>query len=160
MADSCSTRRKHLTLKQKIKVIQEAKKNPKLGVRDLCQRFNCGKTQIATVLKEKEQLLALYESNASDKSCKVSLRTRKSDFSEVNEVLYKWYLLACSKNIYPAGPQLVVKAKEIAERLGRGEFKGSNGWLEKWKRKYNIKQLTVSGESGDVSGATVDSWKE
>ena len=160
MADSCSTQRKHLTLKQKIEVIQEAKKNPKLGVRGLCQRFNCGKTQIATVLKEKEQLLALYESNASDKSCKVSLRTRKSDFSEVNEVLYKWYLLACSKNIYPAGPQLVVKAKEIAERLGRGEFKGSNGWLEKWKRKYNIKQLTVSGESGDVSGATVDSWKE
>jgi len=159
MADS-SSRRKHLTLKEKIEVIKEAKKNPMLGVRDLCQRFNCGKTQIATILKQKEELLALYESNASEKSCKVSLRTRKSDFSEVNEVLYKWYLLACSKNIYPAGPQLVAKGKEIAERLGKDEFKGSNGWLEKWKRKYNVKQLTVSGESGDVSGATVDSWKE
>ena len=31
-----------------------------------------------------------------------------------------------------------------------------HGWLEKWKRKYNVKQVTVSGESGDVSGATVD----
>ena len=79
--------------------------------------------------------MALYESNASDKSCKVSLRTRKSDFSEVNEVLYKWYLLACSKNIYPAGPQLVVKAKEIAERLGRGEFKGSNGLAGEMEKK-------------------------
>ena len=25
---------------------------------------------------------------------------------------------------------------------------------------YNVKQMKVSGESGDVSGATVDSWKE
>ena len=25
---------------------------------------------------------------------------------------------------------------------------------------YNVRQMKVSGESGDVSGATVDSWKE
>jgi len=28
------------------------------------------------------------------------------------------------------------------------------------EKKYNVKQLTVSGESGNVSGATVDSWKK
>lgn len=28
------------------------------------------------------------------------------------------------------------------------------------KTKYNIKQMRVNGESGDVSGQTVDSWKE
>ena len=39
------------------------------------------------------------------------------------------------------------------------DFKGSNGWLEKRKKRY-IRQFTVSGESGDVQGATVDSWKE
>ncbi len=29
--------------------------------------------------------------------------------------------------------------------------------LEKWKKRYNVKQLKVNGESGDP---TVDSWKE
>jgi len=52
MADS-SSRQKHLTLKEKIEIIKEAKKNIKLGVRDLCQHFNCGKTQIAMILNRK-----------------------------------------------------------------------------------------------------------
>ena len=73
----------------------------------------------------------------------------------MNETLYEWYLLAVSKNI-----QLVLKAKEIADRLNVHEFKGSNGWLEKWKLRYNIRQMTICGESGDVSGDTVTSWKE
>lgn len=39
-------------------------------------------------------------------------------------------------------------------------FKGSNGWLGKWKARYNIKQYSICGKSGDVQGETVDSWKE
>ena len=36
----------------------------------------------------------------------------------------------------------------------------SNGWLELWEKRHNIKQVVVSGESGDVSGTTISSWKE
>jgi hypothetical protein len=89
-----------------------------------------------------------------------SLKYRSSEYSEINEKLYEWYLLACSKNIYPDGPQLIEKAREIAQRLGKTEFKGSNGWFEKWKRRHNIKRVSVCGESGDVRGETVDAWKE
>ena len=71
-----------------------------------------------------------------------------------------WYRVACSKSIYPSGPQLIEKGKEIAEKLGKSAFKGSRGWLEKWKKRYNVKQVKISGESADVSGETVDSWKE
>ena len=38
--------------------------------------------------------------------------------AEVNKAPYDWYILACSKNVYPTGPQLVEKAKQIAEWLG------------------------------------------
>ena len=55
------------------------------------------------------------------------------------------------------GPQLIEKAKQIAVSLGKPEFKGSRGWLEKWKKGKNLR---ISGESGDVQGPTVDSWKE
>lgn len=40
------------------------------------------------------------------------------------------------------------------------KFKGSNGWLEKWKLCYNIRQMTICGESGDVSNDAVTFWKE
>ena len=48
------------------------------------------------------------------------------------------------------------KAKEIAEKLGKPNFKASRGWLHKWKKRFNVKQLKICGESG----STVDSWKE
>ena len=44
--------------------------------------------------------------------------------------------------------------------MGISEFKASNGWLQKWKQRYNIKQVSICGESGDVQGDTVTSWKE
>ena len=34
---------------------------------------------------------------------------------------------------------LIEKAKEIAKRLGISDFKGSRGWFDKWKLRYNIK---------------------
>ena len=52
--------------------------------------------------------MSLYQSNASENS-KVR---RVSEFEEVNKALY---VLASSKNIYPGGPELIVKAKEIIQ---------------------------------------------
>ena len=43
---------------------------------------------------------------------------------------------------------------------GQPDFKASNGWLEKWKTRHNIKKLTICGESNEVKGDTVDSWIE
>ena len=136
-------------------MINQAKANSQITVRTLAEMFGCGRTQISDVLKNKEEILSAYESNAS-----TSKKKRISKFSDVNEALYRWYCMACSKNIYPCGPQLSTKAKEIAARLGVPNFEGTNGWLEKWKRRYNVRKVTVSGESGDVSGVTVSAWKE
>ena len=52
------------------------------------------------------------------------------------------------------------EAKLTAERLGDNEFQGSNGWLEKWKKRFNIKEMRVAGEDGDVNEVTLDSWQE
>ena len=54
----------------------------------------------------------------------------------------------------------MAKAKKIAQCLGKTDFEGTPGWLSKWKARYNIRRMKVSGESGDVSGDCVRSWKE
>ena len=95
---------------EKMEVIEEARKNPILSIRE---RFDCGKTQIASILKDKDKWISLYEANASANSCQTSLRARKSDFGEVNEILYKWYL-ACSKNIY-------LEVHSLLQRLKRSQ---------------------------------------
>ena len=60
---------------------------------------------------------------------------------EVNKALHEWHLIACSKNSYPGGSQLIEKAKEIAKHFGNTDIACSRGWLDKWKTRYNVKML-------------------
>ena len=39
-------------------------------------------------------------------------------------------------------------------------FVASDGWLEKWKATYAIKEKRIVGEGGDVPEETVSSWIE
>ena len=56
-----------------------------------------------------------------------TMKFRSTQFIDINKAIYEWYLQACSKNIFPGGPQLIARAKEIAERLGVVSFKA--GWI-------------------------------
>ena len=132
-AGSMAAKRKHLTLESKVKIISYAEENPKVGIRAIAETYGIGKTQVSDILRNKVSIKAAYASNFSThKKCRVS------KYSDVNEALYSWYNLACSKNIYPTGPQLVAKAKEIAQCLGKTDFEGTPGWLSKLKARYNI----------------------
>ena len=128
--------------------------------RALAEMFDCGRTQIAQIFK-KDSIMALYQSNASGSRIHSTKVSRTSEYQEINEGLYKWYTIACSKNIYPGGPELTEKAKVIAEKLGKPEFKGTNGWLGKWKAKYNIKQAREEEQNpGNCSTFHDCQWQE
>ena len=76
-------------------------------------------------------------------------------FQEVDSAMLEWCRMARSKNILLSGPMLQAKAVAVAAVMELEHFKSSNGWLEEFKTQYNIKGMTMSGES-----ETVKSWKE
>ncbi len=79
--------------------------------RELAEMFTCGRTQVAQILKKLDSILALYQSNASGSRIHSTKVSRTSEYQEINEALCKWYTIACSKNIYPGGPELTEKSK-------------------------------------------------
>ena len=85
--------RVHLTLEKKVEVIKTAKKNRTLTYKALGQIFGCGKTQLGSILKNQAAILESYEANAS--KSRAYSKSRLSEFSEVNDLLYEWYKLAC-----------------------------------------------------------------
>lgn len=153
-------KRNYLTLEKKVEVIKTLEKNPGMKMRSLAKMFDCGKTQVAKVIKGKDSVLSMYEAGMSKTTIHDGKTSRTSEYAEVNKAVYDWYTLACSKNIFPGGSQIAEKGRQIASALGKPGFKGSNGWLDKWKKRYDIRRFSVCGESGEVQGQTVDSWKE
>ena len=150
-----SRKRVHLSIDKKVEVIKYATDHPGVDVRAIGEQFKVSKTQVSDILKNKASVQMDFKSNLATHQ-----KPHNSKFASVNEALCEWFRMACAKNIYPSGPQLTAKAKEIATRLGIDGFEKGSGWLTKWKGRYNIKKIRVSGESGDVSGETISSWKE
>ena len=116
MASSKSKAQRHdLSLQKKVEVINFYEKNPGTSVRPLGEKFDCGTSQIAYLLKRKVSILwALSFIINTSGSRLLTVTSHSSEFSEVNEALYKWFCVASSKNIHPGGPELIEKAKEIS----------------------------------------------
>ncbi|GBN91199.1 Tigger transposable element-derived protein 6 [Araneus ventricosus] len=62
------------------------------------------------------------------------------------------------KNVPISGTSIIEKALQLAKALGYDEFRGSNGWLEKFKRKHRIRAKVISGESKDVDDNDSENW--
>ena len=49
--------------------------------------------------------------------------------------------------------------KVVLELNDKSEFKASNGWLDRFRARYNIKFRAISGESETVDNDTVEDWE-
>ena len=50
------------------------------------------------------------------------------------------------------------KAIEFAEKMNVKHFKASDGWLDRWKKRFNVSFKTVSGESTAYTDEVVAPW--
>lgn len=154
--------KKHcLTLDEKIKIL-DANKKKKMSCRDIAKTYKIGKTQASSLLRDERMLRKEYE-NFQGKGFKHVNRSSHQKFKPINEVLYSWFKKCEASGIYVNGPLLIEEAMNIKKSLNRPElesFKASNGWLDKWKLSYGIKEKQISGESLEVSTTTIESWIE
>ena len=57
-------------------------------------------------------------------------------------------------------PMIQEFSTKVAKKLSYVEFKGSSGWLTRFKGQHNLLQQKVCGKSADVVIDAVKSWKE
>ena len=50
------------------------------------------------------------------------------------------------------------KGTEIAKKLDISDFKASNGWLDRFRKRYGISYRQISGESEAVDKSSVSTW--
>ena len=85
---------------------------------------------MSTWLANKEKLFTSFEKPSNKKR---EIR-RNGNFTEVDLAVFKWFV-SQSKNIQIDRILLREKAKIYAQELGVKDFKASDGWLGKWKKK-------------------------
>lgn len=151
-----SKTRRLLTLKEKMQIV-EVFNSDKLTVRALAKRFQIGKTQAGEIIKKKEELTAKWHAGGNENQIRSFL---KSEGLNIDKTCYEWFRKARNKSIPVSGPLIKAKAKEIAEHLGYKDFRASDGWLEKFRKRHNISFKAVSGEAASVNPNDVSEFLE
>jgi hypothetical protein len=147
-------KRKVLTLEQRVQVVKmlDAGKS----CRKVAEEMGCGKTQIQAIAKDKISILDEWEKGGN--SDLKYVKRRKTTYEALNQLVWDWFCAARSKNVPISGKMIQEKAIILALEMGHDDFSASNGWLESWKTRHNVKLAVLSGESAGVNEETCQDW--
>lgn len=124
------------------------------SVNKIALELNVGRSTVLGWKKKKSDI----ESWCVKRICTESIKERKtmkcSEYEKVSEALYQWFRVQRDMGTPISGPILQEKAIKFYDELkdeGESGFTASNGWLDRWKQRYGVKQLSICGEklSGD-----------
>lgn len=131
--------------------------NPKLSYRELAALNGVCVSTIGNIIRNKDKILEIAQ-NVSEPQ--FMFRMRKPKNKVLDLYMFKWFQSRRKKLIALNGPLIQNEAKGMANSLGMVDFKASEGWLDKFKLRYNIYDLGLSGESASVDLSRVDEWKK
>ena len=90
------------------------------------------------------EILLQWENCANGK---IKRELKKTLNEDVNEIVWEWFVSVKAKNHRVLDPMVEEYAKKIAQKLGKTEFKASNGWMESFRKRYQIIFNELCGES-------------
>ena len=132
-------RRKHtaITISQKqgvLDLIDEGK-----TYEEISNIYGIAQSTISNIKEHRQQIIEATQNPSILPSHNTKLlKSRLSKGAQIiDERLCNWILKAQERNVAITGPKIVEKARLIADKFNL-KFKGSNGWLESFKRRHNI----------------------
>lgn len=136
------------SLELKYEVLMEVEKGTR-SKKQIADHYGLAQSTLSTWLKKADEIKnAFLTGDFSAKRKKL----RTAGYPEVEEALLKWFKTARDHNVPISGPFMMQRAVDLAEKLGvpKGEFKCSNGWLDRFKERHGISFKRICGEENSV----------
>lgn len=144
-------KRKTLTLQEKYNIIRKIESGMQQTV--LCKELNLSKTTVSGIWTSRQKILQeSYGKSLSIKKIRNPIRT------DVDKLLLEWFKTQRSLNMPISGPILQQKAEHFGRLVNGPDFKCTSGWIERFKKRYNITKGKIHGEAMDVNVDTVQHW--
>lgn len=135
--------RTSLSLKQKIELLKMIETAPPHKKRkQIAEEFGVAPSTISVVMKNKDKLKEAFYQDGVDLSKR---RFRKAVHEDIDSALYSWFKVACESNVRMSGPTLVSKAEELAAQLGKPDWKCSEGWMYRFRKRHGVVYNTSTG---------------
>ncbi|XP_072574493.1 ARL14 effector protein isoform X3 [Paramormyrops kingsleyae] len=151
MAGKSASKRRSITLdfKRKIVLLIETKIKTQA---DIVRDYALSKSTVSDIWSNREKY------KTSSQFADGSKKMRKSTYDDVEDALFLWLKQARSLGAPVSGPILKEKAVRLAVELGHNDFKCSDGWLDRFKKRRAVIFRVLSGESVSVPQELATDW--
>lgn len=149
--------KKVCTIQEKFKALQDIKAGESKS--SVAGKYGVPKSTISTWLlpANKEKIETAFSSGSTNLKRK---RLQSGKHENIEDAVFKWFLAARSASVPVSGLIIQEKANYYADKLGITDFKASNGWLDRWKARFNVAFKTISGEAKSCTPDMIAHWKE
>lgn len=139
-------KKKFVSIKEKLEALKRIDRGETL--KKIAADYGVGETTVGDWRRYRnkiEQFSSVASVNISTSDRK---SMKKSDYEKTSEALFLWFSTQRQKGSPISGPILQEKALFFRNKLEEGEkdFTASSGWLDRWKKRYGIRQLEICGE--------------
>ncbi|XP_070184437.1 tigger transposable element-derived protein 4-like, partial [Littorina saxatilis] len=124
-----------MTLKRRIEVINVVEANPLKKKKLIAEAFGISNSTLSTLLKDREKYKKYYYSGQTNPNKR---RVRGPKLGNVDEALVQWLAQARAANTTVNGRVLKGRATAIAQELGITGWTCSEGWIHRFKHRYNL----------------------
>ena len=118
-------------------------------------KYGIPKNTLSTWLQNKDKIFEAAKKRSNWKR----QWSRQGTFANLDQAMFKWLLVVRSRDVAVSALAFKTKAIEFAEKMNVENLKASDGWLDRWKKQFNVSFKTVCGESDACTGEMVLPWE-
>lgn len=131
------------------------------SIKKVATDLGVGEVTVGDWRRKRKEIENFLNKSASGGSGLSRKTLKKGDYEQTSEALLLWFSQLRGMGSPVTGPMLQSKALEFHDIFKDGEdtFTASDGWLDRWKKKYGIRQLSISGEKLSADSSEVSEFQ-
>lgn len=143
---SAKSKRKFVPMKVKLEALKRLDKGE--TIKKLAAEYGVGEVTVGDWRRNRNKIEKFSSEKCSEKWSCERKSMKKAEYEKTSEALFMWFSQQRQKGSPMSGPILQEKALFFRNELKEGEddFTASVGWLDRWKKRYGVRQLEMCGE--------------
>lgn len=149
-----------VTMEEKLRSIKRLDAGE--SAKKIAGELGVGKSTVGDWKKNRHEIEKWCAAQASGSGIKVRKTMLTGKHREVEEALFLWHQHLRGKGLPVSGPMLQEKALKFKTEIEGAdiEFTASDGWLDRWKKRFGVRQLIISGEALSAKKDAVPDFKK
>ena len=155
-------KRKRLAITQKLELLDKLDEG--WTVAQICEKFGIKKQTVSDIKKDKENLRDFARKHSEGGSTSTTnvgahKALKKASNEDHDEAVYKWFIQQRSVGVITRGNEIKHAASTFAEKMNIANFKASDGWLYRFRKRHGLQDTKLSGESASAPTEEIEPFR-